>query len=477
MVGKRFEDWPLRLCLVGGSGRHDPHPMTCDGQTVDQRSPARAIDQIMAGTGPCALVFHAYGSAKAFGSIFAEAMMECIRVPFTIWGGDGLVSNLLPPPSFLQSARSGWTRLVRFQGIDMVLKLPAHPTRDMKISIILDGLNASGPLPTDDILLGAVLWIANGTMWGATTTTYGATMQEVSGNTYFTGELGSSQMSSYRNALLAWPNSCDKAEDILGGCFGPAAANACRRARGRAASSPAPLQDPRMVHDLPADMLYLRHVFLMALGICTLTDRMDIEIYARSAGTHTALALAAHLPELNREWGHLLVLPEGRTCLPSGLTAQPDPGHRICRTPGLELSKMVLCGGAAPIAYWTAGRLPKGNSCLIQYCDDQLCPLDVNKLRDLDILKIAAVTVPHPKLAYLLLGRSLHSYMHLCVSPHTIHEVAHIPDTIPVVRSGAVPSKPGELLERLCRLGMTPACTMRSTKPAGGCPENLRSAR
>ena len=205
-VGKRFEDWPLRLCLVGGSGRHDPHPMTCDGQPADQRSPARAIDQIMAGTGPCALVFHAYGSAKAFGSVLAEAMLECIRVPFTIWGGDGLVSSLLPPPSFLQSARSGWTRLVRFQGIDIVLKLPSHPTHYMKVSIILDGLNASGPLPTDDILLGVVLWIANGTMWGATTTTYGATMQEVCGNTYFTGELGSSQMSSYRNALLAWPN-------------------------------------------------------------------------------------------------------------------------------------------------------------------------------------------------------------------------------------------------------------------------------
>ena len=105
-VGKPLGEWPLRLCLVGGSGRHDPHPMTCDAQTADQRSPMRAIDQIMAGTGPCTLVFHAYGSAKAFGSIFAAAMMECIRVPFTIWGGDGLVSNLLPPPSFLQSARA-----------------------------------------------------------------------------------------------------------------------------------------------------------------------------------------------------------------------------------------------------------------------------------------------------------------------------------------------------------------------------------
>ena len=169
-----------------------------------------------------------------------------------------------------------------------------------------------------------------------------------------------------------------------------------------------------MVHDLPADMLYLRHVYLMSLGICTLTDHMDIDIYARSAGTHTALALAAHLPELNREWGHLLAPPEGRTCGPSDSTAQPGPGPRISRTPGLQLSKVVLCGGAAPIAYWTAGKLPKGNACLIHYCDDQLCPLDVDKLKELNLLKIATVTVPHPKLAYLLLGRSLHSYMHLC---------------------------------------------------------------
>ena len=67
-----------------------------------------------------------------------------------------------------------------------------------------------------------------------------------------------------------------------------------------------------MVHDLPADMLYLRHVYLMALGICTLTNHMSVDVYARSAGTHTALALAAHLPELNREWGHLLSPPRGK---------------------------------------------------------------------------------------------------------------------------------------------------------------------
>ena len=234
-----------------------------------------------------------------------------------------------------------------------------------------------------------------------------------------------------------------------------------------------------MVHDLTADMLYLRHVYLIALGICTLTDRMDIEVYARSAGTHTALALAAHLPELNREWGHLLARPEGVT----GLTPPPadrlDPGPRICRTPGLELSKVILCGGAAPIAYWAEGRLPKGNSCLIQYSDDQLCPLDVNKLRDLNLLKVCSVTVPHPKLAYLLLGRSLHSYMHLCVSPYTIREVADIPDSIPVMRSGAVPSKPGELLERLCRLGMT-ARLMDALGPNGGLlaqSPSIRAAR
>jgi len=121
----------------------------------------------------------------------------------------------------------------------------------------------------------------------------------------------------------------------------------------------------------------------------------------------------------------------------------------------LLVAKMVLCGGAAPVVYWTAGTLPKGSTCLIHYDDDQLCPLDLLKLRDLDLMKVVKVTVPHPKLAYLLLGRSLLSYMHLCVSDHTIGDVGRIPDTIHVMRSGAVPSKPGELMERLCRLGMT----------------------
>jgi hypothetical protein len=163
----------------------------------------------------------------------------------------------------------------------------------MKISIILDGLNASGPLPTDDVLLGAVLWIANGTTWGATSTTYGLPCRRSPITPTSRGSLAPAQMSSYRNALLAWPNSCDKAEEILGGCFGPGATLPAGWP-GPRCRLPGTAPGPCMVHDLPADMLYLRHVYLIALGICTLTDRMDIEVYARSAGTHTALALAAH---------------------------------------------------------------------------------------------------------------------------------------------------------------------------------------
>eukprot|EP00972_Heterocapsa_arctica_P114310 16441778-Heterocapsa_arctica.AAC.1 len=61
-----------------------------------------------------------------------------------------------------------------------------------------------------------------------------------------------------------------------------------------------------MAHSCPADMLLLRHVYTLALGIGHLLNpgksTVMANIYGTSAGTHTALALAANLPTLSAEW-------------------------------------------------------------------------------------------------------------------------------------------------------------------------------
>jgi len=56
-----------------------------------------------------------------------------------------------------------------------------------------------------------------------------------------------------------------------------------------------------LVHEHGADLLYLRHVFLLPAGLCTLVDAQDVRVFGRSAGTHSALALSAHWRELNAE--------------------------------------------------------------------------------------------------------------------------------------------------------------------------------
>ena len=58
--------------------------------------------------------------------------------------------------------------------------------------------------------------------------------------------------------------------------------------------------EPQLVHDGAADMFCLRHIYLMIVGLCTLTNHMQVEVYGRSAGTHTAISLIAHLAELNK---------------------------------------------------------------------------------------------------------------------------------------------------------------------------------
>ena len=67
-----------------------------------------------------------------------------------------------------------------------------------------------------------------------------------------------------------------------------------------------------LLHERGADMFFLRHVFLFVRGLCSLTEHLDVRLFGRSAGTHSALAFAAHLDELNAEWDGLLG-PQPRT--------------------------------------------------------------------------------------------------------------------------------------------------------------------
>ena len=131
-------------------------------------------DKILAGTGPSCLLFHAYGpTAKTYGSTYAAAMREGILRPYSIWPAGDRVSNLLCPPQFLTASRTGWTRLVRIRGLRMEVRMPSDPTPGMKVSVVFDGLNASEPRESDDILQGIVLWVANDIAWGANRSSYG----------------------------------------------------------------------------------------------------------------------------------------------------------------------------------------------------------------------------------------------------------------------------------------------------------------
>eukprot|EP00972_Heterocapsa_arctica_P109278 16091873-Heterocapsa_arctica.AAC.1 len=61
-----------------------------------------------------------------------------------------------------------------------------------------------------------------------------------------------------------------------------------------------------MAHTCRADMLLLRHVYTLAMGLGHLLNpgktSVMADIYGISAGTHTALSLAANLPTLSAEW-------------------------------------------------------------------------------------------------------------------------------------------------------------------------------
>eukprot|EP00972_Heterocapsa_arctica_P082162 12111001-Heterocapsa_arctica.AAC.1 len=74
-------------------------------------------------------------------------------------------------------------------------------------------------------------------------------------------------------------------------------------------------------------------------------------IYGTSAGTHTALALAANLPTLSAEW-------------------------RWAGGKDLRINDLVLCAGAGPVGYWAAAATHALRSILVQHPDDTMCPMN-----------------------------------------------------------------------------------------------------
>jgi len=116
---------------------------------------------------------------------------------------------------------------------------------------------------------------------------------------------------------------------------------------------------------------------------------------------------------------------------------------------------LVLCGGAAPAAYWEALRSYRENAVLVHFPDDRLCIIDVKAYSRLPLPRLVPVVVPHNAMAWHLLGPSHHNYMEHCVHPDTICPVKDIPRDFTVTHVTRVPRHPGECMERLCRLGMT----------------------
>jgi len=262
-----------------------------------------------------------------------------------------------------------------------------------------------------------------------------------------------------------------------------------------------------LVHEHGADLLYLRHVFLLTAGLFRRVGAQDVRVFGRSAGTHSALALNAHWRELNAELAVLTgpfapptggsatvpgrpggtegaatgVFPKeeladaARSDASNGDFLEPDadsphsapfPPPPGLATGGadralplrLNLERLVLCGGAAPHAYWTA---PKEAGCkyvLIQAAGDRLCSLDISTAEAdhsaFTGFTLVPVTVPHPRLASHLLGSRCHGYMHLCVTPDTSGDLKGLPQAYLISDASAQHLSPGNVLDRLNRLGM-----------------------
>ena len=103
---------------------------------------------------------------------------------------------------------------------------------------------------------------------------------------------------------------------------------------------------------------------------------------------------------------------------------EPAPSPGVPRDGAIKIRRIVVCGGAAPHAYWTAPKLPDCEYILVHHPGDRICALDLNNTRNPESafqgFHVIRVNVPHPKLAAHLLGHGRHAYMHLCISPSTI---------------------------------------------------------
>eukprot|EP00972_Heterocapsa_arctica_P002852 420031-Heterocapsa_arctica.AAC.1 len=116
------------------------------------------------------------------------------------------------------------------------------------------------------------------------------------------------------NLFASQPGAVKQAEDTFSKGFGPSAASASDwipaagsgEARGLTEGPPhtstLPLSDGPLAHELPGDLLLVRHIWLLIWGLTSLGCSKEVHLYGSSASTHSAMAIAAGHDTMLREW-------------------------------------------------------------------------------------------------------------------------------------------------------------------------------
>lgn len=187
-----------------------------------------------------------------------------------------------------------------------------------------------------------------------------------------------------------------------------------------------------LVHEPPADPLYLRHCFMLIAGMAEVQGGARcIHVAARSAGTHAALSLAAHWHALQKGWKWLYKVP--------------------------SITRLVLCGLAGPAAYWHLAKQTGAEIIAIQALSDLLCRVSCldevgqpgHPLNDTGVVRVKA---PDPRLDHVVLGPPAHGYMELATCRDFDVPLRELPAEHVVTNFDRAPRSVGMKLGQLLRL-------------------------
>ena len=428
-----FTDSPVAsvpVVFVTSGSRSDPAATWHDTLLPSAQQDAD-YEPLFAGRGSAGLVAHAYGaSAKQNADAFIAAFEATATYPYgTRQAHEAPMEG--PAPHLLHAAKQGWVRLNRFEGIISFLRLPSQePAGEPRpLTICFAGYNSLEP-PADAFHGDPTLWISTGIRRGGTRPTYGATFAEPHARQQMrAAHLGCPQLAALESIFTANPQLRTLARARIAESFGESVADQAWVSMGAPCTRFRPGYP--LIHALPADMFFLRHIFYLAWGLIRAGLSPSLRLIGQSAGTHSALALWTHMHDLRHDLG--------------------------MHHEQIHVREVTLVGAAAPIPYWQFALAGQNLETLrlIQAPGDTLCPLDLVLLREIaPDLRVLRVIPPHPSFATAVLGRARHSYMQLAHCARLAQRIDTGDEELVLRQERQLPRTPGRILERLLRNGM-----------------------